>query len=409
MVAKQPEELFFSERKRMRAWSYILATAIATSVRAQTPAVGSPLPRWTPGTLDIHQISTGRGNSALFIMPDGTTMLVDAGAAGDGIAETEPHPDASRAPGDWIARYVKRHLPASTSRIGLRPDHTFPRGSFRAAALDIGGQPERELQTVRDHAGGGRHSDSHVDRPWLARLPVSSSIHGFVDGALSPISRRTTTERNVGDSDFGRDRARRLCWRTTPKLIRPSRSGTSSAMATCGRDAATRRGPRFRHSPRCQRPTGRTRTCAVLDSESRMGRFGILPAGTFRERRIRVFRHGTRSRQASRTVVGRVDVHVVNQHGSMGEESEAFLGALASSVLIIPSWAPSHPAPDVLKRIVNSRLAPESRSVFVTDLRPAARTVIGQRANAPAGPPGHIVVRVEPGGARYWVYRVVEQ
>jgi hypothetical protein len=101
----------------MRAWSCILATAIATSVRAQTPAVGSPLPRWTPGTLDIHQISTGRGNSALFIMPDGTTMLADAGAAGDGIAETEPHPDASRAPGGWIARYVKRHLPASTSEL----------------------------------------------------------------------------------------------------------------------------------------------------------------------------------------------------------------------------------------------------------------------------------------------------
>ncbi|MEP6494314.1 MAG: hypothetical protein ABJF01_16645 [bacterium] len=30
--------------------------------------------------MDIHQISTGRGNSALFIFPDGTTLLVDAGA-----------------------------------------------------------------------------------------------------------------------------------------------------------------------------------------------------------------------------------------------------------------------------------------------------------------------------------------
>jgi hypothetical protein len=47
--------------------------------------IGAPLSAWTPGTLDIHQIATGRGNSALIIMPDGTTLLVDAGAAGDGV------------------------------------------------------------------------------------------------------------------------------------------------------------------------------------------------------------------------------------------------------------------------------------------------------------------------------------
>ena len=88
----------------------------------------------------------------------------------------------------------------------------------------------------------------------------------------------------------------------------------------------------------------------------------------------------------------------------MGEESDAFLAALGSTVLIIPSWAPSHPAPDVLKRIVNSRLEPSKRYVFATDLRDAARIVIGARVNSLAGPPGHIVVRVAPGGASYSVF-----
>src|SRR6202046_4651449 len=88
----------------------------------------------------------------------------------------------------------------------------------------------------------------------------------------------------------------------------------------------------------------------------------------------------------------------------MGEESEAFLKALQSTILIVPSWAPSHPAPDVLKRIMNSRLPPANRLVFATDLRDAAKIVIGQRAKQLAGPPGHIVVRVEPGGAHYWVF-----
>ena len=102
-------------------------------------------------------------------------------------------------------------------------------------------------------------------------------------------------------------------------------------------------------------------------------------------------------------VIGPVNVHVVNQHGSMGEESETFQQALASTVVIIPSWAPSHPAPDVLKRIVNSRFPPSERYIFATDMRDAARIVIGQRADRLAGPPGHIVVRVAPGGEEYWV------
>ena len=95
----------------------------------QAQQVGGPLPPWTPGMLDIHQISTGRGNSALFILPDGTTLLVDAGAAGDGLPETDPHPNATRTPGAWIVRYLKRHLPAGASSLDyalithFHPDH----------------------------------------------------------------------------------------------------------------------------------------------------------------------------------------------------------------------------------------------------------------------------------------------
>jgi hypothetical protein len=57
-----------------------------------------------------------------------------------------------------------------------------------------------------------------------------------------------------------------------------------------------------------------------------------------------------------------------------------------------------------LKRIMNSRFPPSPRYVFVTDLREAAKIVIGQRATQLAGPPGHIVVRVAPGGNSYTVY-----
>ncbi len=44
---------------------------------AQT--VGEVLPDWTPGILDIHEISTGRGCATFSMLPDGTTLLYDAG------------------------------------------------------------------------------------------------------------------------------------------------------------------------------------------------------------------------------------------------------------------------------------------------------------------------------------------
>src|SRR5437868_14429335 len=98
----------------MNRWIIVLLLVPAIAHAQSTePRVGQPLAPWSEGILDIHQIATGRGNSALVIMPDGTTLLVDAGAVGDGLAQTDPHPDASRRAGEWIARYVRRHAPDS--------------------------------------------------------------------------------------------------------------------------------------------------------------------------------------------------------------------------------------------------------------------------------------------------------
>jgi hypothetical protein len=53
----------------------------------------------------------------------------------------------------------------------------------------------------------------------------------------------------------------------------------------------------------------------------------------------------------------------------------------------------------VLRRLLSTRLYPGPREIFATNRMEANRVVIG---GAPfASEHGHIVVRVEPGGARY--------
>ena len=63
----------------MRIATALAATLLFVCLPLAAQKVGEPLPAWTPGTLDIHQINTGKGNSALFVLPDGTSLLVDAG------------------------------------------------------------------------------------------------------------------------------------------------------------------------------------------------------------------------------------------------------------------------------------------------------------------------------------------
>ena len=86
--------------------------AVAGLSAQQVPAeIGKPLPAWHVGQLDIHQISTGRGNAAFMIFPDATSLLFDAGAAGDGVPFTDVRPNPSKSPGAWIVDYIRSHHP----------------------------------------------------------------------------------------------------------------------------------------------------------------------------------------------------------------------------------------------------------------------------------------------------------
>ncbi|HEY0307401.1 MAG TPA: MBL fold metallo-hydrolase, partial [Acidobacteriaceae bacterium] len=78
---------------------------------AEQPPHASSLEPWAPGVLEIHHIATNRGNSTLLLLPDGTTMMVDAGALyGDTPYLSPQRPSAEHRPGEWIGRYAQRRL-----------------------------------------------------------------------------------------------------------------------------------------------------------------------------------------------------------------------------------------------------------------------------------------------------------
>jgi hypothetical protein len=96
--------------------SFAIFIILLSTYHTNAQTVGEALPPWEPGLLDIHEISTGRGSSSFFILPDGTTMIYDAGEFTQTNTPwripryTDAKPDSIKTSGEWITRYIDRLL-----------------------------------------------------------------------------------------------------------------------------------------------------------------------------------------------------------------------------------------------------------------------------------------------------------
>ncbi len=72
------------------------------------------LPAWSAGYLDIHAINSGRGECTLVIMPDGTSMMIDAGEYYTSSAKAvDQKPNANIRPFKVYTAYAKYFLKAT--------------------------------------------------------------------------------------------------------------------------------------------------------------------------------------------------------------------------------------------------------------------------------------------------------
>lgn len=92
----------------------IISVLLAQAGTDAAPRVGETLPGWKQGCLDIHAISQGRGECTFIIMPDGTTMAIDAGefvSPNKKWGSVSRKPDDSVSPSEVMSRYILHFLP----------------------------------------------------------------------------------------------------------------------------------------------------------------------------------------------------------------------------------------------------------------------------------------------------------
>ena len=376
---------------RSPRWPLTIALGLATltgSAPSQTP-----LEPWTPGTLDIHHIHTGRGNAAFVQFPDGTTLLIDAGA----IPETSSsavgpaRPDSTLRPGQWIGRYIAKR--AATLDYALvthyHDDH------FGALAIDApktaaaAGYKLTGLMDVADMVPIARLFDRGETPPPLPS-PMLANYRAFRH-SLGP--RAAVLEAGRADQitplHGGQFQVRTLAvngrvwtgfatqtfnaipanWQTLPVEDRPNENHFSAAIAI------------------------------------RYGAFDYYTGGDL----VGVPLDGAPAWQDMETPIaqsiGAVDVMVLNHHGWLDTTNPVFLAALRPRVVVIPTWHATHPDHGVLRRLIAPRSYSGPRDLFATGLHDAPRAVFSYLRQSPfASEQGHVVIRVAPGGGSYRVF-----
>ena len=94
--------------------SLCLAVVFTAGCCGNKARVGATLPAWSQGYLDIHTISTGRGECVFFILPDGTSIVVDAGEfsrEGKKYTNVAPRPNAETRPTKAFGDYIRHFNP----------------------------------------------------------------------------------------------------------------------------------------------------------------------------------------------------------------------------------------------------------------------------------------------------------
>jgi len=387
----------------------LLGATLAATASSQTV---TSLPPWTAGTLDIHHIATGRGNATFIVLSDGTTMLVDAGAVMTDIPYADPVPDRSRSTAAWIADYIRHFHPRPAAPSldyaivsHFHADHfgeLAPGSATSADGLRLTGMTE-----VIEALG----ATTVIDRAW-----PTYDYPGPLLTAPSPAARVETNavaaykrylDRRIADGALRVERVIVGSARQIRELRAPGASGVEVRAVVANGDLWTGAGeattptfPPLAGLPLADRPD--ENMCSI-GLRLRYGRFDYFTGGDLPgDPEGAPAWQGVEARLGA--VLGPTDVHQVNHHGSIDPATPGFLAALRSRVLIVPAWAPTHPSPDVLKRLLNRRYYPGPRDVFTLELREPMRHAIGARVGQLAADHGHVVVRVAPGGATYAVF-----
>jgi beta-lactamase superfamily II metal-dependent hydrolase len=382
---------------------------LANGGRPDLPAENSTLPPWQPGFLDIHHINTGRGNATLLILPDGTSLLVDAGASStQGPSMCPARPDTSRRPGQWIARYIERQI-KPTERDGI--DY--------ALLTHLHGDHLGDVSPTSPEAASGGYKLTGISDV-AEVMPIGKLIdRGFPDYGY-PI--KVTDATGINYIQYARFRARRghpveLVQVGSSHQIAQLREHGSHPRAIvrvvaadgriwtgagkAGEDEASV--SQFPDQTELDATHQASENSCSIALRLNYGRFSYFTGGDLTSDTRYGLDPWRDTESPAGQAAGPVSVATCNHHGYFDATGPSFVRAVQPRVWILQSWHASHPALSTLANLYSPVLYPGPRDVFCLGLHPAAAMSCARFSDQFKSSQGHVVVRIAPGGDSYTV------
>lgn len=369
---------------------------------------------WQEGYLDIHHIHSGRGNATFCIFPDGTSLLIDAGDLDKARFEARyaplkaapAYPHDSVRSGKYIAQYIRRVLPS-----GIQPrldyalithfhaDHygnvreTTPmakNGGFKLTGITEVGY-ELPIGTLLDRGHhfptdlNAYYKDEPTFQNYLAFIRSQSQNQKFRHQALlagandqirllyKPDSYPAFSVRNIKSSN--------QIW-----------SGRrSEATGLFPSDSSLVKGS-FNENP------------LSLAVKISYGSFDYFTGGDNTGMRFPGFPTWFDVETPMAAVIGKVEAMALNHHGNRDATNENFVRALAPRVAVQQLWCSDQPGQEVFHRLVSPHIFSGPRDIFSTYMHEETKVTMGPwLTNGYQSTEGHILIRVEPGGMRFFV------
>ncbi|NLP57087.1 hypothetical protein [Lutibacter sp. B1] len=375
-------------------------------------------PAWEIGVMELHHISTGRGDAAFYIFPDGTTLLVDAGDT----SETHPRtmtnrnvpllPNRSKTAPEWIVDYITQFFPKNKP---LQLDYALMTHYHDDHFGEI--DSTRVLFNKGNYALTGITEVGHL-------LPIKTLLDRGSDFPLN--LKNSLVQESLSKNDtYKMISTLKNYWnfieyhsqhnglkheilevgsKNQISLKNEAKKYSNFSVqniAVNGKIWTGEKQEYFNLFKEGEYPGENSlSTCIKIT----YGKFDYFTGGDISG--VNEFGESDFDRVESHIapVVGPVDVATLNHHGNRDSQNSYYVRTIRPRVWIGQTWSSDHPGNNVLRRLLSKKLYPRKRDLFSTAMLQANKDVIGELMDKYKSLSGHIVVRVYANGDKYDVY-----
>lgn len=367
---------------------------------------------WKKGHFQVHFIYTGAGESAFYIFPDGTTMLLDCGhldalARGPKAVPLLPH--AGKGSGEWVARYVTRVNPHGTKVDYMmlshyHNDHGGGDGFFTSEEI-WEGEPYRYsgFSEAAKTLTFGKAFDRCYPEPWDP-FPLDDGFDGGCPGHIRKFYRRMEKERGMVVEKF------RVGAVNQVRMLHDAAAYPEFNIRNiCGNgrianpDGTVR--DLFKDYIEREHPGSLGENGMSLGMVVSYGPFRFFTAGDFSEKLKLADGTSVEIEDILGEVTGPADVAKINHHGHHSMYP-GLVRALRSQVYVSCVWDQLHNLADTMTRLDDRSSYPGDRVLYAGVYPPERRAkddgeqwqrIIDHSCYDGA----HIVLDVEPSGRRF--------